>query len=133
MSGEKDLQTILKSMSVSCDNVRYGFAIVPSISGLEFNQLQTTFKESEGLAIHASEDYLVSKGLNSEGPFAKLTIDIHTSLEMVGLTAVMAKKLADNGISANVVAGFYHDHIFVQYDLREKAIAALLELKDIHG
>jgi len=32
------------------------------------------------------------------------------------------------GISANVIAGFYHDHLFVPSDDADKAVAALLEL-----
>lgn len=42
----------------------------------------------------------------------------------------MATELAEHGISANVVAAFYHDHVFVQYELREKAIQLLEGLKD---
>ncbi|WP_139151741.1 ACT domain-containing protein, partial [Vibrio anguillarum] len=36
-------------------------------------------------------------------------------------------KLASYGISANVIAGYYHDHIFVQQEKAEKAMAALKE------
>jgi hypothetical protein len=42
----------------------------------------------------------------------------------------MATKLAEHGISANVVAAFYHDHVFVQYELREKATTLLENLKN---
>ncbi len=48
-------------------------------------------------------------------------------MEAVGLTAAVATKLASYGISANVVAAYYHDHIFVQI---EKADEALLALKE---
>jgi hypothetical protein len=36
--------------------------------------------------------------------------------------------LTRHGISANVIAGYYHDHIFVQQEHAQKAIAALDEL-----
>lgn len=42
---------------------------------------------------------------------------------------MLAKALADNGISANVVAAYYHDHVFVQHDVRQKAADILLGLK----
>ena len=56
-------------------------------------------------------------------------MDLIGALELVGFTAVLAKKLAENQISANVVAGYFHDHIFVQYSLRQKAIYSLNNLK----
>ena len=44
------------------------------------------------------------------------------------MTAVIAAKLAEKGISANVIAAFYHDHLFVQANHVEEALAALEEL-----
>lgn len=130
MSGFTDLQETLNSIKVSCDNVAYGFASIPDDSGISRDEVLATFHENGRLAIIAPKAYLVSKSIEHEGPYAKLTIDVHTSLELVGLTAIMATKLAEHGISANVVAAFYHDHVFVQYELREKAIKLLEGLKN---
>jgi hypothetical protein len=49
-------------------------------------------------------------------------------LDAVGLTAAFAKALTDAGISSNVVAALYHDHIFVQWDRRDDAMKALKSL-----
>jgi hypothetical protein len=57
---------------------------------------------------------------------------VHSSLEAVGLTAAVSKKLADKGISANVIAAYYHDHIFVQSAKAEEALYALTEFGDLH-
>jgi len=46
---------------------------------------------------------------------------VHSSLAAVGLTAAFSTALASNGISCNVVAAYYHDHIFV--DTRDLARA----------
>jgi hypothetical protein len=45
----------------------------------------------------------------------------------VGLTAAVSAKLATKGISANVIAAYYHDHIFVQSTKAEIALSALKE------
>ena len=58
-------------------------------------------------------------------PMARITLNIHSSLEAVGLTAAVSQALASEAISANVVAGFYHDHIFVPQTTGERAVACL--------
>jgi hypothetical protein len=130
MSGITDLQQTLSSLKVVCDDIEYGFASIADSSSIEPEKVLATFQENDRLAIIAPKAYLDSLSIENEGPYAKLTIDVHTSLELVGLTAVMATKLAEHGISANVVAAFYHDHVFVQYGSRDKAIQLLEDLKN---
>lgn len=130
MSGQQNLQAVLDSLRVSCDDVEYGFANVKDASNISIDDVQGTFKEDESLTVIAPVKYLANKGIQYEGSYAKLTIEVHTSLELVGLTAVLAAQLADRGISANVVAAYFHDHIFVQHNLRQDAIEALEQLKN---
>jgi hypothetical protein len=66
-------------------------------------------------------------GLKFEGTFNQITLTVHSSLEAVGLTVAVSTKLASKGISANVIAAFYHDHIFVQSAKAESALLALQE------
>ena len=131
-TGQTNLLKALSSVNVSCDEVEYGFATIPFEMEMEIviNDVLGTFKEAEGTTIIASKDYLSTKGIPFEGPFAKLTIDIHTSLELVGITALLTNKLAEIGLPGNVVAAYYYDHVFVQYDLRHKAIEALNAMKE---
>jgi hypothetical protein len=130
MSGLTDLKQTLQSLKVICDDIEYGFSSITDESLIDRDKVLATFHENGRLAVIAPKDYLDSLSIENEGPYAKLTIDVHTSLELVGLTAVMATKLAENGISANVVAAFYHDHVFVQYELRDKATELLENLKN---
>lgn len=129
MSGLTDLRETLNSIQVSCDNIKYGFASIKDKTLIDRDSVLSTFHENGQLAVVAPKHYLDSKGIENEGPYAKLTIEVHTSLELVGLTAVMATKLAEHGISANVIAAFYHDHVFVQYGLKDKAKQLLEDLK----
>ncbi len=130
MSGITDLKQTLQSIRISCDDIQYGFTSIQDESKISRDKVLATFYENGRLAVIAAKEYLDSLDIENEGPYAKLTIEVHTSLELVGLTAVMATKLAKHGISANVVAAFCHDHVFVQYKLREKAIESLESLKD---
>jgi hypothetical protein len=51
---------------------------------------------------------------------------VHSSLESVGLTtAVVSAKLAQQGIPANIIAAYYHDHIFVESSNAERALTVL--------
>ncbi|CAE7213294.1 GIP, partial [Symbiodinium microadriaticum] len=65
---------------------------------------------------------------------AWITLTVHSSLEAVGLTAAFASALAREGISANVVAAFFHDHVFVDIKDAERAVATLQKMsKDAQG
>ena len=86
-----------------------------------------TFKEHEGLTVVISKQTADAEGMQYDGVFKQITLTVHSSLNAVGLTAAVATKLAEKGLSANVIAAFYHDHIFVQTDVADKALAALNE------
>jgi hypothetical protein len=60
--------------------------------------------------------------------WARITLTVHSSLAGVGLTARVAAVLAAQGIAANLVAGFHHDHLFVPWARREEALAMLRSL-----
>ena len=60
--------------------------------------------------------------------WARITLAVHSSLDAVGLTAAVAGVLAERGISANMVAAFHHDHLFVPWSRRAEALAALQAL-----
>ena len=57
--------------------------------------------------------------------FARITLQVHSALEGVGLTAAVSTALADAGIACNVIAGFHHDHLFVPWDWRLEALEIL--------
>lgn len=54
-----------------------------------------------------------------------ITCEVHSSLEAVGFMAVLARALAEKGIPANVVGGWWHDHLFVPVGREGEAVACL--------
>lgn len=63
--------------------------------------------------------------------FARITLQVHSALDGVGLTAAVSTALADAGIACNIIAGFHHDHLFVPWDRREEAAEILLDLSHV--
>lgn len=129
MSGEENLNKLLKNMSPTLDDNEYVFITTNGAYGdyATLNPL-CTFSEKEGLTLIIMKSIAIAQGLKFDGTFKKITLEVHSSLNAVGLTAVVASKLKDNNISANVIAAYYHDHIFIQSNLAEKAMNCLKEL-----
>ncbi|NOD33690.1 MULTISPECIES: ACT domain-containing protein [unclassified Ruegeria] len=58
-----------------------------------------------------------------------ITLQVHSSLEGVGLTAAVSDALAQAGIPANMVAGYHHDHVYVPSNLSKDALKILQALQ----
>ncbi|MCG9646915.1 ACT domain-containing protein [Vibrio parahaemolyticus] len=128
MSGITDLDELLRSMHPKLLKSEFVFCTV-SGSLEEYRKLNpvATFMEPEGLTLVLEKSVAEKAGLSFEGSYSQITLTVHSSLEAVGLTAAVATKLASKGISANVIAAYYHDHVFVQTSKAEAAISALEE------
>jgi len=130
--GERDLAVLLATLSPSLRDGEFLFCTVGESSYEDYVDLVplASFREEEGLTLvlprHAAEE----AGFVSDAVFRCISLDVHSSLQAVGLTAAIASALAQRGISANVMAAFYHDHIFVPTDQADEAMSALLELRD---
>ncbi len=126
MSGRTDLREILESLEVIRRPGEFGYASIPAGDPLPEISFEALVVEDEGTTIVARTAELRSAGLSPVFEAAWLTIEAHTALEAIGLTAVLAARLTEAGIPANVVAGAYHDHLLVPVDDATRAIAALL-------
>ncbi len=127
MTGETDLRALLRHMRPVLLPDPYGFAVVTGDVPVGLTAFATV-AEDEGRTLVATVAVLRAAGIVPGPEFARITLTVHSALEAVGLTAAFAGALADRGISANVVAGFHHDHIFVQWARRDDAMRALLAL-----
>jgi len=127
MTGETDLTTLLSNLSPSLGPHDYVFCTIADASYGDFAEHQplASFMETEGLTLVLLKSSADAAGLTYNGSFRCITLNVHSSLEAVGLTAAVATRLAGQGISANVVAAFYHDHIFVGSADADRALALL--------
>ncbi len=87
-----------------------------------------TMREGEGLTVVLREDEAERAGLRHAGAYAWITLRVHSALDAVGLTAAFTTALALSGLSANVIAGIHHDHVFVPAEEGERALAVLRAL-----
>ncbi len=125
MKGEKDLQTLLRSMKPRLNEGEYVFCTMGELPAAAIAHCLMTFREEEGTTVITTREDADALGWKYHYVAAWITLTIHSSLEAVGLTAAFSTALAKENISCNVVAAFYHDHIFVDIRDRDRAMEAL--------
>jgi uncharacterized protein len=116
--GETDLKVLLRTMEPVLWPEAYGYAVLAG--GPMPEGVFATVAEAEGLTVVAP-----LAALGGGEPWARISLTVHSDLTAVGLTAAIAGALGREGISCNVIAGVHHDHLFVPWDRREDAMAAL--------
>lgn len=123
--GETDLKVLLATMEPELHPEPYGYGVwegdVLPIAPF------ATVTEDEGMTVVAPLAEMRAAGFSSD-PWARISLTVHSDLATVGLTAAFASALGREGISCNVIAGYHHDHLFVQWDRRGDALAALRRL-----
>lgn len=85
----------------------------------------STFQEKKGLTVILTKEKADEFNISYSGVFKCITLNVHSSLDAVGLTAAVSKKLMQSNISANVVATYYHAHVFIALKGAEQALADL--------
>ena len=115
MTAETDLATLIRNLRPKMLPATYVFC---SLQDANYGALAHTnplacFAETEGLTLVMTKENADGEGLAYQGAFRCIGLQVHSSLEAVGLTAAVASELAAHSISANVIAGAFHDHLFV--------------------
>lgn len=124
MTGERDLGVLLATMEPLLSETPWGFGLQPEGQKPPVGAF-AVIREAEGVTVIAPWDDLAACGIPAEGHWARITLTVHSALAAVGLTAAVATALTREGIPANVVAGYFHDHLFVPWDRRAAAMVAL--------
>ncbi|WP_419793992.1 ACT domain-containing protein [Pseudomonas palleroniana] len=130
MAGETALATLLRSMSPQLHEGDYVFCTLPDRRIPEGCEIIGSFREQEGLTLILERQQAQQAGLAFEYVAAWITLNVHSALEAVGLTAAFASALGKAGISCNVIAGYYHDHLFVGRADAERALRVLRQLAE---
>lgn len=130
MTGITDLSALLATMEPELVAGEFVYCTMPASQPGDYLHLRPValFHEAEGLTLILPQDTADEAGLQASAPLRQITLKVHSSLEAVGLTAAFSHALTEVGISANVVAAYYHDHIFVPAADAERAVETLRQL-----
>jgi hypothetical protein len=127
MSRSRELDDLLASLSPILRDGEYVFVTIPGGAygaGRELGPL-AAFAEDEGLTLVIPRERAATAGLPFTGVFRMITLGVRSDLGAVGLTAAVAAALTARGISANVLAAYFHDHVFIPSDRASEALHAL--------
>lgn len=125
-----NLDELLRTMTPKLNDGAYCFATLNNDDDLPLSKIIAGIREEEGLSVIVNEETAAEYGLQAQFKCAWISLTVHSDLEAVGLTAAFATALGNVGISCNVVAGNYHDHIFVPYEKAELAMQTLRNLQN---
>jgi uncharacterized protein len=128
---ETDLNVLLAKMAPELVPGEWVYATVPYARSAPVPpdaDPVVVVREAEGLTMVLERADADRLGLTYEYVSNLVSLTVHSALEAVGLTAAVAARLAEAGMSCNVVAGFHHDHLFVPYGRGEEAVEVLTQL-----
>jgi hypothetical protein len=123
-AGERDLERLLATMRPELREGEYVFVSLPGDPPPGLDPV-VTVREPEGTTCVVDRRTADARGFAYDFVAAWIMLSVHSALDAVGLTAAVAARLAGAGISCNVVAGAFHDHLFVPAGRARDALAAL--------
>ena len=130
MTGETDLKKLLQGMQPTLNQGEFVFCTVETMQQAHALEPLCMFQEMEAVTVILPKEKADAVSLPHAGTFAWITLKVHSSLEAVGLTAAVSNALTKANISCNVVAAYYHDHLFVPVTDAERAMDVLTTLSE---
>jgi hypothetical protein len=122
-----NLNEMLASLDPLLDSEEFVFCTMPIHEMANYAGLRpfATIAEQEGLTLVVRRSGADAHKLSYDSRFQRITLQVHSSLDAVGLTAAVSSELTRVGICANIIAGYFHDHIFVAADRANEAMNCL--------
>jgi hypothetical protein len=120
-----DADVVAKAGMVADAGAGNHAAAMPDAAAVPAGEIVMQFKEREGTTLIIHKELADRLQLEYSFVAAWITLTVHSSLAAIGLTAAFSTALASRGISCNVVAAYYHDHIFVDKRDLEAAMEVL--------
>jgi hypothetical protein len=120
----RDLARLLREMRPRLHEGQVAFCALPDDAPVPAAAI-AWFREAEGPSVVLPVAEAHALGLAVEREFRWITLDVHSALDAVGLTAAVSAALAAEGIACNVVAALRHDHVFVPAERAVDALRAL--------
>jgi len=132
MRPETDLSVLLNSMQAELHPQGYVFRTLPFDEARKyFDMALGIFRETEGITLILADADI--QPLANEPRWAWISLNVFSALNAVGFMAAVSTALAGAGISVNPVAGYYHDHLFVPWAERERALSILRRMSALEG
>lgn len=129
ITGEKSLQTLLRSMRPVLLDGTYAYISVPKDKPIpaKLSPLMT-FREPEGWSLLLEQKEAMTSGYVPQFLCRGISLNVHSSLYAVGFLAAIADRLAKASISINIASAYYRDYLFVPADRAEAALQLLKKL-----
>jgi hypothetical protein len=125
----RELGAVIAALEPALRDGVYAFTTIPQLRGPEISVAIAMIREAEGVTLVLPLDIAEKLGVPVLFKAAWLTLNVHSDLHAIGLTATVATSLAAYGISCNVIAGAHHDHLFVPHEKAEEALRVVKELQ----
>ncbi len=125
MKEKPGVSGLIRAMKPVLNEGEYVYCMVDASVELDYRDVICFFKEKEGITVILPRGVADSRKIPYTYIASWITLTVNSSLEVVGLTAAVAKALADANISCNAVAAYNHDHIFVARRDAERALNVL--------
>jgi hypothetical protein len=122
MTGDTDLGRMLANLDAQA---RPGDFVMVTLEEAPPLPVDALVQEREGVTVVVPREVADSQSWHYDVVLAWITLQVHSSLEAVGLTKEVSRALAEEGIPANMLAGYFHDHVLVPSDRRAHALRAL--------
>jgi len=128
MPGGRDLERLIRQLQPELNQGEYVFCQLGPGDNLAAPELLGWFREKEGITAILPRDRADALHLSYSLVCAWITLGVISSLEAIGLTSAVSQALTGARISCNVVAAYFHDHLFVPAKDAERALEVLQEM-----